>query len=78
MADCGTVACSQMENFVFINMPGWTKFKLSCCCGSSLPAFLTNNSVFVRWNLIRDYLHDLYTKRDPMMAHKLLESLPRP
>jgi hypothetical protein len=77
LADCGTTACNMMENFVFINIPGWTKFKLTCCCGSNLPAFLSNNTVFVRMNLIRDYLSDLYDKRDPTMAYDILESLPR-
>ena len=66
-----------MENFVFINIPGWTKLKLSCCCFSNLPAFLNQNTVFVRCNLIRDFLKDLYLKRDPIMTNNIFESLPR-
>ena len=76
--DCGNNALLYMENFVFISLPKWTRFKMCVCCRGTLPVYLTDNiAIFMRYDRIRDFLQDYYNTRDPYMCFRIYEQLPR-
>ena len=77
LSDVGTVAISHMENFTFVVLPCWTRFKLAICCRNTLPTFLSHDTVFRRHDAIRELLRDYYQDRDPAMCLKIFESLSR-